>query len=118
VISVYQRSSRRPAWLPALGPVVLAAALTAGCSASAASPSPASSGSPGSGGSASISQCLKKHGVTPPPGFGQGGGPGGAGGQAGGHPRARPTGGAASTFRNALKACGATGFHGGANSPG
>jgi hypothetical protein len=110
--SPFQHSSRRHGWLPVLGSVALAATLTAGCAASSStSPSPASSGSSGPARSASFSQCLKKHGVTPPPGFGQGGG-GGAGG-GGGQPQARPTGAAASGFRNAMKACGATGFPGG-----
>ena len=114
MISVFRQPARRRAWLPVLGPVLLAAAVTAGCGTSSAAPAPASSGSPGSARSASFSQCLKQHGVTPPPGFGQGGGPGRpGGGQASGQPHARPTGAAASAFRNAMKACGARGFPGG-----
>jgi hypothetical protein len=109
--SVSQRSPRRRGWLPVLGSVALAATLTAGCAASSTSPSPASSSRPAR--NASFGQCLKKHGVTPPAGFGQGGGLGGGGGQGGSRPRARPTGAAASAFRNAMKACGATGFPGG-----
>ena len=115
--SLFQHPSRRPGWLPVLGTAALAATLTAGCGASSTSPSPASSGSAGPARGASFTQCLKKHGVTPPPGFGQGGGPGGGsgqgGGSGGGQPHARPTGAAASAFRDAMKACGATGFPGG-----
>jgi hypothetical protein len=111
--SLFQHSCRRRGWLPVLGSVALAAILTAGCAASSTSPSPASTGSSGSARSASFSQCLKKHGVTPPPGFGLGGGFGGGGGGGGSRPQARPTGAAASAFRNAMKACGAAGFPGG-----
>jgi hypothetical protein len=113
--SLFQHPSRRRGWLPVLGSATLAATLAAGCGASSTSPPPASSSSAGSARSASFTQCLKKHGVTPPAGFGQGGGfgGGGGGGQGGGQPHARPTGGAASAFRNAMKACGATGFPGG-----
>lgn len=118
MISLFQRSYRRRGWLPVLGSAALAATLTAGCAADGStSPSPASSGSSGSARSAAFSQCLKKHGVNPPAGFGQGGGFGGGseggGGQGSSHPHARPTGAAASAFRNAMKACGATGFPGG-----
>ena len=111
--SLFQTSSRRRGWLPVLGSVALAATLTAGCAASSTSPSPASASSSGPARSASFTQCLKKHGVTPPAGFGQGGGFGGGGGQGSGQPQARPTGAAASAFRDAMKACGATGFPGG-----
>jgi hypothetical protein len=111
--SLFQHPSRRRGWLPVLGTAALAATLTAGCGGSSTSPSPASSSSAGSARSASFTQCLKKHGVTPPAGFGQGGGSGGGGGQGGGQPHARPTGAAASAFRDAMKACGATGFPGG-----
>ncbi|HEY2128028.1 MAG TPA: hypothetical protein VGH77_12665 [Streptosporangiaceae bacterium] len=110
MISVFHRPAGRRAWLPVLGPVLLAATVTAGCAASSAAPSPASSGSPGARG-ASFSQCLKQHGVTPPPGFGPGSALGG--GRASGQPRTRPTGAAAAAFRNAMKACGAKGFPGG-----
>ena len=113
--SLFEHSSRRRGWLAGLGSVALAATVTAGCAASSTSPSPASAGSSGPARSTSFSQCLKKHGVTPPPGFGQGGGfgGGGGGGQGSSPPQARPTGAAASAFRNAMKACGAGGFPGG-----
>ena len=111
--SLFQRSHRRRGWLPVLGSAALAATLTAGCAASSTTPSPAPSGSSAPARSASFSQCLKKHGVTPPAGFGAGGGFGGGGGQGSSRPHARPTGAAASAFRNAMKACGATGFPGG-----
>jgi hypothetical protein len=111
--SLFQTSSRRRGWLPVLGSVALAATLTAGCAASSTSPAPAPSSSSGSARSASFTQCLQKHGVTPPAGFGQGGGFGGGGGRGSSQPHARPTGAAASAFRDAMKACGATGFPGG-----
>ena len=111
--SLFEHSSRRRGWLAGLGSVALAATVTAGCAASSTSPSPASASSSGPARSASFTQCLKKHGVAPPAGFGQGGGFGGGGGQGSGQPQARPTGAAASAFRDAMKACGATGFPGG-----
>jgi hypothetical protein len=111
------RPARRRAWLPVLGPLLLAGAVATGCSATSASPSPAASGSssPGSQGSqASFRQCLQRQGVSLPQGRPSAGG---------GQPRARPTGSAASAFRKAMKACGGGGFpgggfHGGGNPPG
>jgi hypothetical protein len=97
------RPARRRAWLPALGPLLLAGALTAGCSASSASPSPAPSGSPSSGSQASFRQCLQRQGVSLPQGRPT---------TASGEPHTRPTGSAASAFRKAMKACG-SGFPGG-----
>jgi hypothetical protein len=102
--------ARRRAWLPVLGPLLLAGALTAGCSASSASPTPASSGSSSSGSSgssgsqASFRQCLQKQGVSLPQGRPSAGS---------GQPHARPTGSAASAFRKAMQACGGHGFPGG-----
>ena len=49
--SAYQLLTRRRAWLPVLGPLLLAGALATGCSASSAAPSPVSSGSSSSGSS-------------------------------------------------------------------
>jgi hypothetical protein len=111
------RPARRRAWLPVLGPLLLAGAVATGCSATSASPSPAASGSssPGSPGSqASFRQCLQRQGMSLPQGRPSAGGS---------QPHARPTGSAASAFRKAMKACGGGGFpgggfHGGANPPG
>jgi hypothetical protein len=103
-----------------LGPVALTVALTAalgvaGCGASSSS----GSGSSGSGSSGNTSQnsafrqCLQQHGITLPQGrLGGSGGSGGSGGGTG-TPRARPTGSAASAFRQAIQACGGGGFPGG-----
>ena len=98
------RPARRRAWLPVLGPLLLAGALATGCSASSASPSPAASGSSGPGSQASFRQCLQRQGVSLPQGRPSAGG---------GQPHARPTGSAASAFRKAMKACGGGGFPGG-----
>jgi hypothetical protein len=90
-----------------LGPLLLAGALAAGCSASSATPSPASSGSSGSSSppsQASFRQCLQRQGVSLPQGRPSAGS---------GQPHARPTGSAASAFRKAMKACGGGGFPGG-----
>jgi hypothetical protein len=107
------RPARRRAWLPVLGPLLLAGALAAGCSASSASPTPASSGSPGPGSQASFRQCLQRQGVSLPQGRPAAGS---------GQPHARPTGSAASAFRKAIKACGGSfpggGFPGGGNPAG
>ena len=103
------RPARRRAWLPVLGPLLLAGALAAGCSASSASPSPAASGSSSPGGQASFRQCLQRQGVSLPQGRPAAGS---------GQPRARPTGSAASAFRKAIKACGGGGFPGGGNPAG
>jgi hypothetical protein len=104
------RPARRRAWLPVLGPLLLAGALAAGCSAS---PTPASSGSPGPGRQASFRQCLQRQGVSLPQGRPAAGS---------GQPHARPTGSAASAFRKAIKACGGSfpggGFPGGGNPAG
>jgi hypothetical protein len=99
--SPYPHPARRRAWLPVLGPLLLAGTLAAGCSASSAAPAPASSpGSSSSGSNASFRQCLQRQGVSlpqgrPSPGSGQ--------------PQARPTGSAASAFRKAIQACGGSG---------
>ena len=107
------RPARRRAWLPVLGPLLLAGALATGCSASSASPTPASSGSSGPGSQASFRQCLQRQGVSLPQGRPAAGS---------GQPRARPTGSAASAFRKAMKACGGGfpggGFPGGGNPAG
>jgi hypothetical protein len=91
------------------GALVLASVLAVtGCGAGSTSSGSSSSGtsgsSPGSGTSqSSFRQCLQKHGVTLPPGGPFGGG---------GIPRPRPTGSAASAFRQAIQACGGGGFPG------
>jgi hypothetical protein len=101
--------------------VLLAGALVAGCGG-ASTPTPAASRPAfGASGRSAIFECLKKHGVNLPGagagGFGGGGRPSGnfptarpsnfptsrpAGGFGGGFP------GGSSTFRKALKACGAS----------
>jgi len=106
--SPYQHSARR-AWLPVLGPLLLAGALAAGCSASSATPTPASSGSSSSGSQASFRQCLQRQGLSLPQGRPSAGS---------GQPQARPTGSAASAFRKALKACGGGSFPRGGNAAG
>jgi hypothetical protein len=104
--SLSHHSARRRAWLPVLGPIVLAATLAAGCSSSSPTPAPASSGAAGSGSNTSFRQCLQKQGVSLP----SGGRPSPGSGQ----PQARPTGSAASAFRKAMQACGGgRGFGGG-----
>jgi len=100
--------ARRRAWLPVLGPLLLAGALAAGCSASSATPTPASSGSSSPASQASFRQCLQRQGVSLPQGRPSAGS---------GQPHARPTGSAASAFRKAMKACGG-GFPRGGNPPG
>jgi hypothetical protein len=109
VTSPYRYLTRRRAGLPVLGALLLAGVLATGCSASSATPSPASSGSSSPGSQASFRQCLQRHGVSlpqgrPSPGSGQ--------------PKARPTGSAASAFRQALKACGGGSFPRGGHAAG
>jgi signal transduction histidine kinase len=114
-----------------LGVAAIAAVMTvAGCSSSSNSSSGNSSSS-GSSQASSFQECLKKHGVTLPSGFG-GGAPGGgqAGSGSGGgqppsgstaSPRPRPTGAANSTFQKAIQACGGPqggGFGGGGSGGG
>jgi hypothetical protein len=108
VISPYHHPAGRRAWLPVLGPLLLAGTLAAGCSASS-TPVPSTSGSSNSGSNASFRQCLQRQGVSlpqgrPSPGSGQ--------------PQARPAGSAASSFRKALKACGGGSFPRGGPPPG
>lgn len=98
--SPFRYLARRLAWRPVLMPLLLAGALTAGCSASSAAPAPASSGSSSPGRQASFRQCLQRQGVSLP----QGRPPAGSG-----QPQARPTGSAASAFRKAIQACGGSG---------
>jgi hypothetical protein len=109
VTSPYRYLARRRAWLPVLGPLLLAGALATGCSASSATPTPASSGSSSPGSQASFRQCLQRQGVSLPQGRPSAGG---------GQPQARPTGSAASAFRQALKACGGGTFPRGGNATG
>lgn len=98
--------ARHRAWLPVLGPLLLAGFLAAGCSASSATPTPASSGSSSPAGQASFRQCLQRQGVSLPQGRPSAGS---------GQPQARPTGSAASAFRKAMKACGGGRFPRGGN---
>ncbi|HEX6451564.1 MAG TPA: hypothetical protein VF060_19130 [Trebonia sp.] len=105
------RLSRKPA---AVGAVTTAAVLAlAGCGSSSGSSSGSGSGSSsGSSQTSSFRQCLEKHGVTPPQGFGSGARSPGATAS----PRPRPTGSAATSFRQAMQACGGRpggGFGGG-----
>jgi hypothetical protein len=109
LISLYQSLASGRARLPVLGPIVLAAALAAGCSASSAAPAPASSSSAGPGSNAAFRQCLQRQGVSLPQGRPS---------QGSGQPHARPTGSAASAFRQALKACGGGSFPRGGNGAG
>jgi hypothetical protein len=109
VTSPYRYLARRRAWLPVLGPLLLAGALATGCSASSATPTPASSGSSSPGSQASFRQCLQRQGVSLPQGRPSAGS---------GQPQARPTGSAASAFRQALKACGGGTFPRGGNATG
>ena len=106
--SPYRYLARRRAWLPVLGPLLLAGALATGCSASGATPTPASSGSSSPGSQASFRQCLQRQGVSLPQGRPSAGT---------GQPQARPTGSAASAFRKAMEACGG-GFPRGGNPAG
>lgn len=95
---------------PAVAGLVAVAALAAvtGCGSGSPGPSVSGSGSvSGTSQSSSFRQCLEKHGVTPP----SGGHPPGSGGTAVPHPR--PTGSAASAFRQAIRACGGFGGFGG-----
>jgi hypothetical protein len=108
VTSPYRSLTRRRAGLPVLGSLVLAGALATGCSASSAAPTPAASGPSSPGRQASVRQCLQRHGVSLPQGRPSAGS---------GQPRARPTGSAASAFRNAVAACGG-GFPRGGNPAG
>jgi hypothetical protein len=117
--SVFRSGTGRKAWLSALGPVLLAATLTAGCAGSSGAsnaPTPAASrpGFGAAGGRSALIQCLRKHGVTLP------------GRRPGGFPTARPSGfptarpspgqgfggggfpGGSASFRKALQACGAS----------
>jgi hypothetical protein len=109
VSSPFQYLVQRRARLLVLGPLLLAGALAAGCSASSATPAPASSSSSGSGSQASFRQCIQKQGLSLPQGRPSAGS---------GQPHSRPTGSAASAFRNALKACGGGSFPRGGNAAG
>lgn len=90
-----------------LGAVALTAVLAAaGCGATSSSGTGTSSGSGSSSGtgtsqSSSFRKCLQQHGLALP----QGGRPAGGSGA----PRPRPTGSAASSFRQAIQACGGGG---------
>jgi hypothetical protein len=94
------RYTSRPASLRVLGPVALVAAIAvAGCGTTSGSPAPSSSAR---GGTSAFRQCLEKHGVTPPTGRPSSG------------TRHTPrAGGAASSFRKAIQACGGGGGFGG-----
>ena len=107
--SAPQLLTRRRAWLPVLGPLLLAGALATGCSAGRATPTPASTGSASPGSQASFRQCLQKQGVSLPQGRPSAGS---------GQPRTRPTGSAASAFRKAVAACGGGSFPRGGNATG
>jgi hypothetical protein len=97
----HSRAAARPA---VLGAVALTAVVAvAGCGSSSSVSSGSGSGS-GTSQSSTVQQCLKKHGFTASSGRRPGGGGGGNGGSA--TPRPRPTGSAASSFRQAIKACG------------
>jgi hypothetical protein len=109
VTSPYRYLARRRAWLPVLGPLLLAGALATGCSASGATPTPAPSGSSSAGSQASFRQCLQRQGVRLPQGRPSAGT---------GQPQARPTGSAASAFRKAAAACGGGTFPRGGNATG
>ena len=97
------RRMSRPA---VLGTVTLTTVLAvAGCGASSAGSGSAGSGSGSGSGtsqSSTLKKCLEQHGVTLPQGRPSGGATGGGSGT----PRARPTGSTASSFRQALQACG------------
>ena len=107
--SALQLLTRRRAWLPVLGPLLLAGALATGCSAGRATPTPASAGSASPDSQASFRQCLQRQGLSLPQGRPSAGT---------GQPRIRPTGSAASAFRKALKACGGGTFPRGGNAAG
>jgi hypothetical protein len=93
------RLSRKPA---AVGAIATVAALAlAGCGSSSGSSSGSGSSS-NSSQTSSFRQCLEKHGVTPPQGFGSGTRSPGATES----PRPRPTGSTATSFRQAMQACG------------
>ena len=62
----YRYLARRRAWLPVLGPLLLAGALAARLQREHATPAPASSSSSGSGSQASFRQCLQRQGVSLP----------------------------------------------------
>jgi hypothetical protein len=109
VSSPFQYLLRRRPRLLVVGPLLLASALAAGCSASSATPAPASSASSGSGSQASFRQCLQKQGVSLPQGRPSVGNR---------QPRTRPTGSAASAFRKAVVACGGGSFPPGGNATG
>jgi hypothetical protein len=114
LISLYRISTGRRNRLRVLGPVVLAAALTAGCGASSAAPAPSSSGSASAGtaGSSAFRQCLERHGVQPPKNRPSGGGFGGGGFGGGGGGGTPPAHAASGAFQKALKACGGSFPHG------
>jgi hypothetical protein len=98
----------RRAIRPAIfGAVALASVVAvAGCGGSSAGSGSSSSSSQ----SSAFRKCLEEHGVTPPQGAGGGFGGGGSGAT----PHAQPTGSAASSFKQAIQACGGSGgFHGG-----
>jgi len=109
VSSPFQYLVRRRARLLVLGPLLLAGALAAGCSASSATPAPAPPRSSGSGSQASFRQCLQKQGVSLPQGRPSAGSA---------QPHTRPTGSAASAFRKAVAACGGGTFPRGGNATG
>jgi hypothetical protein len=101
---------------------LVASGTLAACGSSSASSSSSTSTSTSSSASASgknrsaLIACLQQHGVTPPPGAGNGGKPP-AGGNGGTPPAGANGGGAAaagsgnSARQAAFKACGATGLH-------
>jgi hypothetical protein len=102
----------------ALATLVATGAIAAcGSSSGSSTSSTSSSASSSSGNRTAFVACLQQHGVTPPPGAGNGGTrPGGGNG---GKPPAGANGGGAaaagsgsSARQAALKACGATGLHG------
>jgi hypothetical protein len=111
LIRLFDLAGSRHGRRATFGAVALASVVAvAGCGGSSSASTGSSSGS-GTSQTSALSKCLEEHGVTPPQGAG-GGGFGGGG--SGATPHARPTGSAASSFRQALQACGGSaGFHGG-----
>ena len=106
------RGVARPSRPVALGAVALTAVVAVtGCGSSpAGSPGSGTSQNSGTSQSSAFRQCLEKHGVNLPSGHLPGGGGGGNGGTTAPHPR--PSGSAASAFRQAIQACGGSGFGG------